>query len=55
MSNLENEGCHKDDFLKMQELINADESDLFDDLQYVACVKETVSRSTRVKTNKNNV
>ena len=35
-----------------QELINAEESDLFDDLQYVAYVKETVSRSTRVETNK---
>jgi type I restriction enzyme R subunit len=55
MSNLEKEGCHKDDLLKLQELINAEDSDLFDVLQYIAYAKETVSRATRVETNKDNI
>jgi len=55
MSNLEKEGCHKDDLLKLQELINAEDSDLFDVLQYIAYAKETVSRAARVKTNKDNI
>ena len=55
MNNLEKEGCHKDDLLKLQELINAEDSDLFDVLQYIAYAKETVSRATRVETNKDNI
>ncbi len=55
MSNLEKEGCHKDDLLKLQELINAEDSDLFDVLQYIAYAKETVSRAARVETNKDNI
>ena len=49
------EGCHKDDLLKLQELINAEDSDLFDVLQYIAYAKETVSRAARVETNKDNI
>ena len=55
MNNLEKEGCHKDDLLKLQELINAEDSDLFDVLQYVAYAKETVKRAARVKTNEDNI
>jgi len=55
MSNLEKEGCHKDDLIKLQELINAEDSDLFDVLQYIAYAKETVSRAARVETNKDNI
>ena len=55
MLNLEKEGCHKDDLLKLQELINAEDSDLFDVLQYIAYAKETVSRAARVETNKDNI
>ena len=55
MLNLEKEGCHKDDLLKLQELINAEDSDLFDVLQYIAYAKETVSRAARVDTNKDNI
>ena len=55
MSKLEKEGCHKDDLLKFQELIHAENSDLFDVLQYIAYAKETVSRATRVETNKDNI
>ena len=55
MRNLENAGCHKDDLLKLQELINAQDSDLFDVLQYIAYAKETVSRAARVETRKDNI
>ena len=55
MSNLEKEGCHKDDLLKLQELIDAEDSDLFDELQYIAYAKTTVSRAARVETNKDNI
>jgi type I restriction enzyme, R subunit len=52
---LENEGCHKDDLLKLQELINAENSDLFDVLEYIAYAKTPVSRAARVETNKGNI
>ena len=55
MSKLEKESCHKDDLLKLQELINAEDSDLFDVLRYIAYAKETVSRAARVETNKDNI
>lgn len=55
MLNLKKEGCHKNDLLKLQELINAKDSDLFDVLQYIAYAKETVSRAARVDTNKDNI
>ena len=55
MSNLEKEGCHKDDLVQLQELIGAEDSDLYDVLQYIAYAKETVSRAARVETNKDNI
>ena len=55
MKNLEKEGCHKDDLLKLQDIINAENSDLFDVLQYVAFAKPPVSRGARVETNKDNI
>ncbi|NQY81618.1 MAG: DEAD/DEAH box helicase family protein [Alphaproteobacteria bacterium] len=55
MQKLENEGCYKDDLLKLQELINAEDSDLFDVLEYIAYAKVTVSRAARVETSKDNI
>jgi type I restriction enzyme R subunit len=55
LQKLENEGCHKDDLLKLQELINAENSDLFDVLEYIAYAKPTVSRAARVETSKDNI
>ena len=55
MRNLEGVGCHKDDLIKLQELIDAQDSDLFDVLQYIAYAKETVSRAARVETRKDNI
>lgn len=52
---LENAGCQKDDLLKLQELINAQNSDLFDVLEYIAYAKAPVSRAARVETGKGNI
>jgi type I restriction enzyme R subunit len=55
LQKLENEGCSKDDLLKLQELINAENSDLFDVLEYIAYAKSPVSRAARVETSKDNI
>ena len=55
LKNLEGAGCHKDDLEKIQELINAKDSDLFDVLEYIAYAKPPVTRATRVETNKDNI
>jgi type I restriction enzyme, R subunit len=55
MQKLENEGCSKDDLVKLQELINAENSDLFDVLEYIAYAKPPVSRAARVETSKDNI
>ena len=55
LEKLEKEGCHRDDLEKLQELINAENSDLFDVLEYIAYAKPTVSRAARVETTKDNI
>ena len=55
LKKLEGAGCHKDDLEKLQELINAQDSDLFDVLEYIAYAKSPVSRTARVETNKDNI
>jgi type I restriction enzyme R subunit len=55
LEKLEKEGCHRDDLNKLQELIYAEDSDLFDVLEYIAFAKPTVSRAARVETNKTNI
>ena len=52
---LEKAGCYKDDLIKLQELINAENSDLFDVLEYIAYLKSPVSRETRVQTSQDNI
>ena len=51
----EDVGCHKDDLEKLQELIEAQDSDLFDVLEYIAYAKSPISRSARVMTNSDNI
>ncbi len=55
LEKLEKEGCHIDDLKKLQELINAKNSDIFDVLEYIAYSKKPVSRKLRVETNKSNI
>ncbi len=52
---LEKAGCYKDDLMKLQELINAENSDLFDVLEYIAYLKSPVSRQARVETSQSNI
>ena len=55
LEKLEAAGCHKDDLVKLQELINAQDSDLFDVLEYIAYAKSPLSRIARVETNRDNI
>lgn len=55
LKKLEKEGCHRDDLEKLQELIYAEDSDLFDVLEYIAYAKAPVTRAVRVETNKSNI
>jgi type I restriction enzyme R subunit len=55
LKKLDSAGCHKDDLEKLQELINAKDSDLFDVLEYIAYAKAPVSRAARVETNQDNI
>ena len=55
LEKLEKEGCHIDDLKKLQELINAKNSDIFDVLEYIAYSKKPVPRKLRVETNKSKI
>ena len=55
LEKLEREGCHVDDLRKLQELIDAKNSDLFDVLEYIAYSKKPVSRELRVETNRSKI
>ena len=55
MQKLETAGCYKDDLIKLQELISAENSDLFDVLEYVAFAAPLVSREARVETSRDNI
>ena len=55
LEQLEQEGCYKDDLLKLQEIIDAEHCDLFDVLEYIAYLKQPVTRAARVKTSEQKV
>jgi len=55
MKKLEGAGCYKDDLVKIQELINAKDSDLFDVLEYIAYAKTPVTRAARVETSRDRI
>ena len=55
LEKLEKEGWHMDDLKKLQELINAKNSDIFDVLEYIAYSKKPVPRKLRVETNKTKI
>ncbi len=55
LEKLEKEGCHIDDLKKLQELINAKNSDIFDVLEYIAYSKKPIPRKLRVETNKSKI
>lgn len=49
LSRLEDQGCLKDDLEKLQEFIDARDSDLFDVLEYIAYAKSPMTRTRRVE------
>jgi len=55
ISKLEKHGCSKDDLNKLRELINAENSDLFDVLQYIAFSNPAISRKERVGLAEDNI
>lgn len=55
LKKLDAAGCYKDDLEKLQELIHAEDSDLFDVLEYIAYAKPPITRAERVNTNSENI
>ena len=55
INKLDKHGCSKDDLNKLRELINAENSDLFDVLQYIAFSNPAISRKERVDLAEDNI
>jgi type I restriction enzyme R subunit len=52
---LEKEGCAKADLVKLQEMISAEKSDLFDVLEFISYARQPISRADRVKASETNI
>jgi type I restriction enzyme R subunit len=52
---IEKEGCPKSDLIKLQEMINAENSDLFDVLEYISYSRKPITRADRVKSAESNI
>lgn len=55
MKKLEGADCHKDDLEKLQSLIEAEDSDLFDVLEYIVYLRPVKTRSERVAQAQDNI
>lgn len=55
LEKLGREGCAKDDLVKLQEMIDAENSDLFDVLEYISYARKPISRVERVSHAENNI
>ncbi len=55
MKKLDGAGCHKDDLEKLQSLIEAEDSDLFDVLEYIVYLRPVKTRSERVADAQDNI
>lgn len=55
LAKLEHEGCAKADLLKLQEMIDAENSDLFDVLEYISYARKPISRVERVSQAESNI
>lgn len=55
LKKLEHEGCAKDDLLKLQEMIEAENCDLFDVLEYISYARKPMTRSERVLLAQSNI
>ena len=52
---LEHQGCAKADLVKLQEMIDADDSDLFDVLEFIGYARKPISRLERVTSAESNI
>jgi type I restriction enzyme R subunit len=55
LKKLEAEGCAKDDLVKLQEMIEAENCDLFDVLEYISYARKPLTRSERVQGAQSNI
>jgi type I restriction enzyme R subunit len=55
LKKLGDHGCSKEDLIKLQEMIDAENSDLFDVLEYIAYSRKTITRLERVCNAEDNV
>ena len=55
LERLEDEGCSKSDLLKLQEMIDAEDSDLFDVLEYISYARNPITRRERVSKAEDNI
>lgn len=55
LTKLESSGCSRDDLEHIRRMINAQDSDLFDVLEYISYAKEPISRKERVNSAKPNI
>ena len=55
LTNLEHQGCAKADLIKLQEMIDAENSDLFDVLEYISYARKPITREERVKAAETNI
>ena len=55
LKKLEQQGCAKSDLLKLQEMIDAENCDLFDVIEYISYARKPITRSQRVLNAQNNI
>jgi type I restriction enzyme, R subunit len=55
LNKLEQQGCGKSDLLKLQEMIDADNCDLFDVLEYISYARKPITRAERVANAQSNI
>lgn len=55
LKKLEAEGCAKDDLVKLQEMIEAENCDLFDVLEYISYARKPLTRTERVHGAQSNI
>ena len=55
LKKLEHHGCAKSDLIKLQEMIDAENCDLFDVLEYISYTRKPITRADRVKAAEGNI
>jgi type I restriction enzyme, R subunit len=55
LKKLEQQGCAKSDLVKLQEMIDADNCDLFDVLEYISYARKPITRAERVSNAQSNI